>query len=64
MPAQFLKILSKFFVFSQVRAKCHTFVGLIAESAFTTWLINRRANRNEGEPVGTQNIGKEDAKGP
>lgn len=31
---------------------------------FITWLINRRANRNEGEPVGTQNIGKDDAKGP
>ncbi|MET3175752.1 UNVERIFIED_ORG: hypothetical protein ABIB52_003621 [Arthrobacter sp. UYCu721] len=52
-------------MFSQVRAKCYPFVGLIAESAWViTWLINRRANRNEGEPVGTQNIGKDDAKGP
>ncbi|MCP8998174.1 APC family permease [Pseudarthrobacter sp. RMG13] len=28
---------------------------------FITWLINRRTNRAEGEPVGTRNIGKDDA---
>ncbi|MCO4236269.1 APC family permease [Pseudarthrobacter sp. MDT3-28] len=28
---------------------------------FITWLINRRTNRAESEPVGTQNIGKDDA---
>ena len=27
---------------------------------FITWLINKRTNTQEGEPVGIQNIGKDD----